>query len=128
MGKRKWTLLGVAVVLVMVLAAVAGCGGTATTTVTTAGGGRQPRRPPRRLRQLPRLPVSQSKWCPQSFDGTRRFTKGSSVNQRFPDLLESIGNQVAGRPIQLIFGDDASNPQQGLERVRKLVEREARST
>ncbi len=125
MGKRKWTLLGVAVVLVMVLAAVAGCGGTATTTVTTAAGGGETTT----TAAAETTTTAAASGEPIKIGVLNPLTgpqvhEGSSVNQGFQTYLESIGNQVAGRPIQLIFEDDASNPQQGLERVRKLVERD----
>lgn len=47
---------------------------------------------------------------------------GTDVNNGIKLYFDSIGNEVAGHPIELIFEDDASNPQQGLERARKLVE------
>lgn len=49
---------------------------------------------------------------------------GTDVNKGLKLYFDSIGNQVAGRPVKLIFEDDASNPQQGLERARKLVEQD----
>ncbi|GAB4245811.1 MAG: ABC transporter substrate-binding protein [Thermoleophilia bacterium] len=47
---------------------------------------------------------------------------GTDVNTGVKLYFDSIGNEVAGRQVELIFEDDASNPQQGLERARKLVE------
>lgn len=38
--------------------------------------------------------------------------------------FESVNNVVAGRGITLIQEDDASNPEQGLTKVRQLVERD----
>ena len=49
---------------------------------------------------------------------------GSDVNKGLQLYFDSIGNEVAGHPIQLIFEDDASNPQQGLERARKLIDQD----
>lgn len=49
---------------------------------------------------------------------------GTDVNKGLQLYFDSIGNQVAGHPIELVFEDDASNPQQGLERARKLVEQD----
>ena len=118
MGKRKWTLLGVAVVLVMVLAAVAGCGGTATTTVTTAAGGGETTT----TAAAETTTTAAASGEPIKIGVLNPLTgpqvhEGSSVNQGFQTYLESIGNQVAGRPIQLIFEDDASNPN-GVSSVR----------
>lgn len=50
--------------------------------------------------------------------------EGTSVNAGVKLYFDSIENQVAGRPIELIFEDDASKPDQGLDRARKLVERD----
>lgn len=49
---------------------------------------------------------------------------GTDVNKGLQLYFDSIDNQVAGHPIELAFEDDASNPQQGLERARKLVEQD----
>lgn len=49
---------------------------------------------------------------------------GSDVNTGLKLYFESIGMEVAGHPIELIFEDDASNPQQGLERARKLIDQD----
>lgn len=49
---------------------------------------------------------------------------GTDVNTGLKLYFDSIDNQVAGHPIELIFEDDASNPQQGLDRARKLVEQD----
>jgi len=49
---------------------------------------------------------------------------GTDVNNGLKLYFDSIGNQVAGHPIELVFEDDASNPQQGLDRARKLVEQD----
>lgn len=49
---------------------------------------------------------------------------GADVNKGLKLYFDSIGNEVAGHPVQLIFEDDASNPQQGLERARKLIDQD----
>jgi len=49
---------------------------------------------------------------------------GTDVNAGLKLYFDSIGNEVAGHPIELIFEDDASNPQQGLERARKLIDQD----
>jgi branched-chain amino acid transport system substrate-binding protein len=49
---------------------------------------------------------------------------GTDVNNGLKLYFDSIGNTVAGHPIELIFEDDASNPQQGLERARKLIDQD----
>jgi branched-chain amino acid transport system substrate-binding protein len=49
---------------------------------------------------------------------------GTESTDGFSLYFEQIGNKVAGRPITLLKEDDAANPSQGLERTRRLVERE----
>jgi branched-chain amino acid transport system substrate-binding protein len=49
---------------------------------------------------------------------------GTESTDGFALYFEQIGNKVAGRPITLLKEDDAANPSQGLERTRRLVERE----
>ncbi|NLE74055.1 MAG: ABC transporter substrate-binding protein [Actinobacteria bacterium] len=122
MDRHEWTALSVVAVLVMVLAAVAGCGGTATTTASGGGEATTTAGAETTITfAVSGEPIKIGVLNPLTGP---QVHEGSSVNQGFQTYLESIGNQVAGRPIQLIFEDDASNPQQGLERVRKLVERD----
>ncbi len=49
---------------------------------------------------------------------------GSDVNAGLKLYFDSIGNKVGDHPVELIFEDDASNPQQGLERARKLIDQD----
>jgi len=49
---------------------------------------------------------------------------GAPAHEGFALYFSQIGNKVAGRPIVIDTQDDAANPSQGLERVRRLVERE----
>ncbi len=49
---------------------------------------------------------------------------GNDATDGFTHYFDSVQNRVAGRPIVLIKEDDAANPSQGLERTRRLVERE----
>ena len=49
---------------------------------------------------------------------------GNDATDGFTHYFDQIGNRVAGRPVTLIKEDDAANPAQGLERTRRLVERE----
>jgi branched-chain amino acid transport system substrate-binding protein len=42
----------------------------------------------------------------------------------FSQYLEETGNKMAGRDVVLLKEDDAGIPAQGMERVRRLVERE----
>ncbi|MBN9085241.1 MAG: hypothetical protein BGP04_11725 [Rhizobiales bacterium 62-17] len=49
---------------------------------------------------------------------------GMESTDGFVHYFEQIGNKVAGRPVVLYKEDDAANPSQGLERTRRLVERE----
>src|SRR4051794_4063056 len=49
---------------------------------------------------------------------------GTDASNGFTLYFEERGNRIAGRPIQLIKEDDAANPAQGMERARRLVERE----
>jgi len=49
---------------------------------------------------------------------------GTDVNTGLKLYFDSIDNEIAGHPVELIFEDDASNPQQGLERARKLVDQD----
>jgi branched-chain amino acid transport system substrate-binding protein len=49
---------------------------------------------------------------------------GEPAHNGFALYFAQIGNKVAGRPIVIIKEDDAGSPSQGLERVRRLVERE----
>lgn len=48
--------------------------------------------------------------------GGREMVEGTQF------FFESIGNQVAGRKIELIVEDDASNPDTALQKARRLVE------
>jgi branched-chain amino acid transport system substrate-binding protein len=49
---------------------------------------------------------------------------GIEASDGFEFFFEQQQMKVAGRPVSLIKEDDAANPSQGLERVRRLVERE----
>jgi branched-chain amino acid transport system substrate-binding protein len=49
---------------------------------------------------------------------------GAPAHDGFALYFAQRGNKVAGRPIVIIKEDDAANPSQGLERIRRLVERE----
>jgi branched-chain amino acid transport system substrate-binding protein len=51
-------------------------------------------------------------------------TPGTDASNGFTLFFEERGYRVAGRTIQLIKEDDAANPAQGMERARRLVERE----
>ena len=59
----------------------------------------------------------------QTFSGPLSIV-GIEAADGFELFLEQNQNKIAGRPVTLIKEDDASNPTQGLERVRRLVERE----
>ena len=48
--------------------------------------------------------------------GGREMVEGTQF------FFESIGNKIAGRPIELIIEDDASNPDTALQKARRLVE------
>lgn len=47
-----------------------------------------------------------------------------NLNRGIQLYFESVSNVVAGRGITLIQEDDASNPEQGLTKLRQLVERD----
>jgi len=49
---------------------------------------------------------------------------GTESTDGFTLYFEQISNKVAGRPVTILKEDDAANPSQGLERTRRLVERE----
>lgn len=49
---------------------------------------------------------------------------GTESAEGFVHYFEQVGNKVAGRPVVLFKEDDGGNPSQGLERARRLVERE----
>jgi branched-chain amino acid transport system substrate-binding protein len=49
---------------------------------------------------------------------------GIDATNGFVRYFDEIGNKVAGRDIVLIKEDDAANPGQGMERTRRLVERD----
>lgn len=125
LGTRRWTLL--ALLLVLAAVVVAGCGGTEETTTTAAAGGET-------TTSAAAGGETATTAAPATGEPIKigvlnpttgpQVHEGSSVNDGFKTYLESIGNQIAGRPVELIFEDDASNAQQGLERARKLVERD----
>jgi branched-chain amino acid transport system substrate-binding protein len=48
--------------------------------------------------------------------GGREMVEGTQF------FFEQVGNKVAGRPVELIVEDDASNPDTALQKARKLVE------
>src|SRR5262249_59825904 len=37
-------------------------------------------------------------------------------------FFDQVGNKVAGRPVEILVEDDASNPDTALQKARKLVE------
>ena len=49
---------------------------------------------------------------------------GIDATNGFTFYFDQIGNKVAGRDIVLLKEDDAANPAQGMERTRRLVERD----
>lgn len=49
---------------------------------------------------------------------------GIDATNGFTLYFDQVGNKVAGRDIVLLKEDDAANPAQGMERTRRLVERE----
>lgn len=49
---------------------------------------------------------------------------GIDATDGFMLYIDQIKNQVAGRPLVILREDDAANPSQGIERTRRLVERE----
>lgn len=49
---------------------------------------------------------------------------GTDASNGFTLYFEQRGYKVAGRTIQIIKEDDAANPAQGMERARRLVERD----
>lgn len=51
-------------------------------------------------------------------------TPGTEATNGFLMYFNEIGNKVAGRQVQFFREDTAGNPGQGLERVKRLVERE----
>jgi branched-chain amino acid transport system substrate-binding protein len=51
-------------------------------------------------------------------------TPGIEATNGFTQYFNEIGNKVAGRAVVFVKEDEAGNPAQGLERVRRLVERE----
>ncbi|MCO5222750.1 MAG: ABC transporter substrate-binding protein [Thermomicrobiales bacterium] len=46
---------------------------------------------------------------------------GEQVNAGIQLYFDSIGNEVAGIPIELVFADTAGDPQQALDQARRLV-------
>ncbi len=46
---------------------------------------------------------------------------GEQVNAGIQLYFDSIGNSVAGHPVELIFADTAADPQQALDQARRLV-------
>ena len=49
---------------------------------------------------------------------------GTDATNGFMLYWDQVGMKSAGRPVQVIKEDDAGNPAQGMERARRLVERE----
>jgi branched-chain amino acid transport system substrate-binding protein len=49
---------------------------------------------------------------------------GESITQAMEMYFDSIGNEIAGRPIELIKEDDELNPEVGQQKARKLVEQD----
>ncbi len=47
---------------------------------------------------------------------------GREIVDGFTMYWESVGNQVAGRKVELVVEDDASNPDTALQKARRLVE------
>src|SRR5689334_14194875 len=48
--------------------------------------------------------------------GGREMVEGTQF------FFDSIGNEIAGRKVELIIEDDASNPDTALQKARRLVE------
>lgn len=56
---------------------------------------------------------------------TGNFTVfGEQSNAGLQLYFDEIGNTIAGRPVELVFGDTAGDPQQALEQARRLVEQD----
>jgi len=51
-------------------------------------------------------------------------TPGIEATNGFQMYFNEIGNRIAGRQVQFFQEDEGSNPAQGLERIKRLVERE----
>ena len=110
-------------VLLLLVGVAAGCGGTATVTTTSGGA-------------TVTTGATGSTGSTAAATGTpikigvldpttgAQTLNGTEVNTGIKLYFDSIGNQIAGHPVQLIYEDDASNPQQGLDRARKLVEQD----
>lgn len=49
---------------------------------------------------------------------------GEQSNLGIQLYFNEVDNTVAGRPVELVYGDTAGDPQQGLEQARRLVEDE----
>ncbi len=49
---------------------------------------------------------------------------GEQVNEGIQLYFDSLGNEVAGTPVELIFADTAGDPQQALDQARRLVQQE----
>jgi branched-chain amino acid transport system substrate-binding protein len=46
---------------------------------------------------------------------------GEQVNAGIQLYFDSIGNEVAGAPVELVFADTAGDPQQALDQARRLI-------
>lgn len=46
---------------------------------------------------------------------------GEQVNAGIQLYFDSIGNEIAGMPVELVFADTAGDPQQALDQARRLV-------
>lgn len=56
---------------------------------------------------------------------TGNFTVfGEQSNAGLQLYFDEIGHTIAGRPVELVFGDTAGDPQQALEQARRLVEQD----
>ena len=127
MKRKRLVFIIVGLVAAFALMALGGCGGGASTTTTppssgattaptTGGEGTTTTSGPATGTPI-KIGVLRPITGPQVHEGT-------GIENGLKTYFETVGNQVAGRPIQLIFEDDASNTQQGLDRARKLVEQD----
>ncbi|MHB8869841.1 MAG: ABC transporter substrate-binding protein [Thermoleophilia bacterium] len=119
MRGRRFAFWG-AVVLIVASLGAWGCGGdTATTTTSIAADTTTTSMEATATSEAPGVPIKIGVLNPTTGAQTQN---GTDVNNGIKMYFDSIGNTIAGHPVELVFEDDASNPQQGLERARKLVE------
>lgn len=77
---------------------------------------------------LPRIAIAETR-APLRIGFLNTFSKGSAFSGEssyngFMLYLEQNGNSIAGRKVEVIREDDEFNPQVGLEKIKKLVERD----